>query len=153
DAERAQRIRLFQDCSDKLLTVNINIPITTCNYRCTYCFLDHQIKPDLAKLEKIEMIVERLALVPRPLGITLAPWGEFAAVPKIWPLAGKASRLSNAVHVEIWTNLSRDPELFFEHIDPAKLCIIGTYHPTEFKSFERDKEAFFARVARIKDVV
>lgn len=152
-AERARRVRLFENRSDDFLAVSINIPITTCNYRCNYCFLNHEVKPDLTKLEKLPAIIDRLARIPRPLGVTLGPWGEILAVPKMWPLLGQAARLPNVVHVETWTNLSRDPELLFEHIDPKKLCIIGTYHPTEFKSFEADNETFFARVTRIKDLV
>lgn len=146
--ERTRRIALKDDRSHNLLCVNINIPITTCNYRCEYCFLKHDIKPDLTKLDKVGDILAKLSFIPRPLGITLTPAGEVLAVPKMWHYLGQAAALKNVAWVEVWSNLSRDPELLFAHVDPAKLCLIATYHPTEFKEFDTENEAFFARLWR-----
>lgn len=149
-ADIEKRVRLFDDRSNDFLNVEITLPITTCNYRCSYCFLRHQIKPDLEKLAKLDSVIERLGLIPRPLGVSLSPAGEVSAIPAMWPFFGKLARLPNLVWAETWTNLSRDLDGLFEYIDPAKLVVVGTYHPTEFKSFERDNERFFERVGRLK---
>jgi len=152
-ADRLERVSLFEDASDHLLHINLDLPITTCNYRCSYCFLKHDIKPDLDKLKDLDRLIDRLALIRRPLGITFVPQGEVSAVPAVWPFYDKIGRLPNLAWLEIWSNLSRDPEPIVRHVPRDKLNFIATYHPTEFKSFERDNEAFFRRVAWLKQEV
>jgi len=153
EADKKQRVDLFADRSNDVLIVSVTVPITTCNYRCSYCFLNHQVKPDLDKLANLGKIIDRLGAIPRPLGVALAPAGEILAVPAIWPYFERLGRLPNVAWVEIWSNLSRDLDGLFEYIAPAKLRVIGTYHPTEFKSFERDNQRFFERVAALKQIV
>lgn len=151
--EKKDRIRLFDDKSNKLLTININIPITTCNYRCDYCYLSHQIKPDVSKLVHLDKIFDRLKLIPRPLGMQFMPHGDITAVKEMWPYFAKLAALKNVMWIETFSNMSRDLEGLLEYCPPNKLHLVATYHPTQFRIMDRDKQAFFTRVAKAKKVV
>ncbi|MCJ8510592.1 hypothetical protein MUU53_22295 [Rhizobium lemnae] len=152
-AEARKKLPLFRHTSDKMLYVTIIIPIKVCNYRCSYCFLEHEKKPEVSQLELVPLMIERLGQIPRPLFVEMSPLGDIIAIPVMWPLFAKLNALPNVKTVEVWSNLSRDLDGIFQFINPTKVAIVATYHPTEFRKFNEDKDKFFRRVEILRDLV
>lgn len=142
---------LFEERSDELLWINLNIPISTCNYRCSYCYLNHEVKPSLENIRNLDLLIERLGKIPRPIAITLSTAGEILAMPTMFPAFAKAVALPNVVFVETWTNLSRDLTGITKYIPIEKLAVLASYHPSEFKDYEQGHRAFMDRVRYLRD--
>ena len=152
--ESGTQKRLFEDKSSNVLDIMLAIPVKVCNYRCSYCYITHDNKPDRESLHLLPKIIERLGKIPRPLTISLYPLGDIIAIPTLWPLLQNISALDNVVSIELWSNLSRDMDDILKYVQGnKKIFVAGSYHPSGFKAFEVGKENFFRRVADLRDNV
>ena len=147
------RVSLFEDDSAELLLVHIGVPYRICNFRCGYCYLpEFKKKADPTELAALGRIIDRLKLVKRPLHLVFATEGEITITRELWPLLAKTLELPDLRLVSIFTNLSNDlVEEMLEFFPPSKLGVIATYHTHQFRRPERDKQAFFERVRRLRD--
>jgi MoaA/NifB/PqqE/SkfB family radical SAM enzyme len=141
---------LFESKSDELLWVQLWNENELCNYRCSYCFLDHRDKVDNTKIARFGDILDRLHLIPRPLAVHMGARGEVLTLPDLWPLYAKLAALPNLRFAEFWSNLSRPLDGVLKHISPSKLNIVATFHPTQYKR-PAEKTAFFDRVKFLRD--
>jgi MoaA/NifB/PqqE/SkfB family radical SAM enzyme len=78
--------------------------------------------------------------------------GEPFFIP-IWKeTALKLLERDNVVSLAAVSNLSMDIEAFFDKADPAKVGIMASLHPTEFKNHDEDFEAFLRRLKTLRDI-
>ncbi|MEM8711017.1 MAG: radical SAM protein [Planctomycetota bacterium] len=148
EAKPDHRDYLFRDHSDVPLLVSCNCPSTLCNYRCSYCYLDHDgrnAKKEDAAFKKWDRIVDRVAEIPRPLFLAIGTEGEPLTIKPFWDTL---RRLSKHDHVKgFWfpTNMSRDIKKLSEGMDVSKLGLTASLHPSEFKNHDKDFDAFLSR--------
>ena len=148
--DRGRQRPLFEDKSDHLLFVELYIPITACNYRCPYCYLDHEKRPSLEKLKLLPQIIDRMAMIPRPIAVAISPLSEILAVPAMWPLFKNLANLPNLRFVEMFTNLSRPLDGIIKHFPLEKMAIVATYHPSQLRHPDEDTEKFLEKIKYLK---
>jgi len=148
-ADLTRSISLFDEIADELLYVSMIVPINVCNYRCSYCFLEHEAKASKERLGRLFEVIERLGAIPRPLHVEISPGGDIIATPSMWPIYERLMAQPNIRAVEIWTNLSRDLRPILGEVDWKRIMVVATYHPTEFDDFERSHAIFCKNVETI----
>ncbi|MCB9915021.1 MAG: radical SAM protein [Planctomycetes bacterium] len=153
-AAPAPGARIFQDPSDVPLLVSCNCPTTLCNYRCSYCYLDHDARDGAREgraLRVWERIVDRIAEIRRPLFLAIGTQGEPLTVKPFWDVLRRLSALEHVRGFWFPTNLSRPIEHLAEGVDIAKLGLTASLHPSEFRNHDRDLEAFLSRCEWVRE--
>ncbi|MEZ5977858.1 MAG: hypothetical protein R3F34_06545 [Planctomycetota bacterium] len=150
DGPREGHEFLFSRPSTVPLLVSCNCPSTLCNYRCSYCYLDHDGR-DGAREDRAfkhwERTVDRIVRIPRPLYLAIGTEGEPLTVKPFWDVLRRLSQLENVRGFWFPTNLSRPIEKFAEGIDRRKLGLTASLHPSEFRDHDRDLASFLARAS------
>lgn len=147
-------VSLFEHASDAPLLVACNCPWTLCNYRCHYCYLDHDGRRAQAEelaFDQWEHVIDRVCEIPRPLYLAAGTDGEPLTSPRFWQTL---RRLTAHDHVKgIWfpTNLSRPIERMAEGVDVSKLGLTASLHPTEFENHDRELSQFLDRCRWVID--
>ncbi len=107
-----------------------------CNYTCSYCpwnaTLNHVSRDDFQQDEqRVQRVVERVAELSRPVEFFITPKAEYLVLAYWRAAVTRLTRLSQVSRVTIQTNLSFDLEAFLDAVDPTKLALWTTFHPSE----------------------
>ena len=147
-------VPLFGQPSELPLLVSCNCPFTLCNYRCSYCYLDHDgrdAKQERRQFRRWNRTIDRIVEIPRPLLLSIGTQGEPVANKMFWDTLRRLSPLEHVRGFWFPTNLSRPLEALTEGIDISKLGITGSLHPTEFKKHDKDLDFFFEQCQWVVD--
>lgn len=139
---------VFQTQSGVPLLVACNCPIGACNYRCHYCYLDHEGRNRKAEREAFarwEKVLERVVAIPRPLILAIGTSGEPLVIPPFWEVLRRLSPLPNVRAFWFPTNLSRPIEPLLAGIDVGKIGITASLHPSQFKDPQQELDLFLQR--------
>ncbi|QDU84198.1 Radical SAM superfamily protein [Planctomycetes bacterium Pla163] len=153
-AARPGHAFLFKEPSDVPLLVSSNCPTTLCNYRCTYCYLDHDGRDGATEDKAVvhwNRTVDRIATIPRPLYLAIGTEGEPLTVKPFWETLRRLSARENVKGFWFPTNLSRPIEKLAEGVDIGKLGLTASLHPSEFKDHDRDLDLFLSRCRWVVD--
>lgn len=148
-------IPLYRTVSELPLLVASNCPFSLCNYRCHYCYLDHDNPPPKKKADtefsQWLAVMGRVIEIPRPLYLAIGTVGEPMASRKFWDTLRALSPLDHVRGFWFPTNLSRPLEKMARGVDPKKLGLTGSFHPSEFRNFDRDFDFFIRQCAWLLD--
>lgn len=150
----ARTTKLFKSPSDTPLMISCNCPSTLCNYRCSYCYLDHDGRNAQAEeraFRSWDRIMDRLVQIPRPLVLAIGTEGEPLTVKPFWDTLRRLSKFDHVRGFWFPTNLSRPIEKLAEGVDVSKLGLTASLHPSEFRDHDRDLDAFFARCEWVRE--
>lgn len=127
-------------------------PSRTCNYRCEYCFNhDHGFtKNDRAMDSWSKAVLTAVEKIPRPLHMSMGAMGEPLGMKKWLSTAIKVLEYSHVKRVAFVSNLSINPAKVIPNLDPSRIGVLATLHPSEFKDYEKDLATFLNRVAYLK---
>jgi MoaA/NifB/PqqE/SkfB family radical SAM enzyme len=127
-------------------------PSRTCNYRCEYCFNhDHGFtKNDRAMDSWSKAVLTAVEKIPRPLHMSMGAMGEPLGMKKWLSTAIKVLEYSHVKRVAFVSNLSVDPAKVIPNLDPSRIGVLATLHPSEFKDYEKELAVFLDRVAYLK---
>lgn len=154
EAPRAGHSFVFRQPSEKTLMVSCNCPYTLCNYRCSYCYLDHDARNaerEQKQFEQWERVIDRIVTIPRPLILSIGTQGEPLASRPFWDTLRRLSPLDHVKGFWFPTNMSRRLEPIVEGIDVSKLGITASLHPSEFRKHDRDLDFFFEQCQWVVD--
>jgi len=127
-------------------------PSRSCNYRCEYCFNhDHGFtRNDRAMDSWSKGILTAVEKIPRPLHMSMGAMGEPLGMKKWLSTATKVLEHSHVKRVAFVSNLSVDPAKVIPNLDPPRIGVLATLHPSEFKDYDKDLATFLNRVAYLK---
>ncbi len=129
-------------------------PARTCNYRCEYCFNhDHGFtKNDLAMDSWSKAVLTAVDRIPRPLYMSMGAMGEPLAIKKWVDTVTKVLKQSHVKKVAFVSNLGIDPVKVISDLDPPRIGVLATLHPSQFKDYEKDLATFFDRIVHLKNI-
>jgi MoaA/NifB/PqqE/SkfB family radical SAM enzyme len=107
-----------------------------CNYTCSYCpwnaTLTRVSRDEFrADEERVGRVVERIAELSRPVEFFITPKAEYLVLPYWREAVARLTHLPQVSRVTIQTNLSFDLPAFLQSVDPSKLALWTTFHPSE----------------------
>lgn len=107
-----------------------------CNYTCHYCpwnaTLNHvETEAFHEDARRVRRVVRRVAELPRRVEFFVTPKAEYLVLPYWREAVAELTRLPQVERVTVQTNLSFDVAAFLDHVEPGKLALWTTYHPTE----------------------
>lgn len=146
-------INLFQPSNDEIVIIS-PAPTRACNYRCAYCYHhDHGFNKNTAATQQwsnaILMAAEK---IKRPIRFSAGAMGE-PFFDSIWKETAIALlNRENVLSLAAVSNLSIEVEPFFEKVNPSKMGIMASLHPTEFEDHDRDFTTFLKRLKNLRDM-
>lgn len=146
--------RVFREASDAPLLVSCNCPTTLCNYRCSYCYLDHDnrdAKGEARGVRAWQRTMERIIKIKRPLYLAIGTEGEPLVVKPFFDLLRQISPLEHVKGIWFPTNLSRPIEEIAEGVDISKLGLTASLHPSEFSDHDRSLNNFLSRCEWVRE--
>jgi MoaA/NifB/PqqE/SkfB family radical SAM enzyme len=147
-------VPLFRHATEAPLLVACNCPLSLCNYRCDYCYLDHEKRDHAAEQRKLadwNRLIDRIVEIPRPLLLALGTVGEPVANQAFWDTLRRVSPLEHVRRFWFPSNLSRPLEPLTRGVDVAKLGVTASLHPSEFRNHDRDFRFFLDQCRWIVD--
>jgi len=148
------RTDLFQSGSGEEIIIISPAPSRACNFRCAYCYHhDHGFNKNTEATQQwSKAIITAADKIKRPIRFSAGAMGEPFFDP-IWKeTALKLVERDNVVSLAAASNLSMDIESFFDKADPAKVGIMASLHPSEFKNHDDDFEAFLRRLKTLRNI-
>ncbi len=146
----ANRINVFADTTDQPLFIISDAPPSSCNYRCPYCFYHRSIgfEPFEDQFQSwIRAMRAALDRIRRPLYLCIGPRGEPVEVERWWPVFREVLSHAHVRRAAFVSNLSRPIAPFIEGLDPERIGVTGTIHPSQWKDKELGFAAFAENVA------
>ena len=148
-------ISLFDDCSDKPLFIVSDAPPSSCNFRCPYCFYHKSIGFE-AYSEQFEnwksAMSTALEKIKRPLYLCIGPRGDPMEVVEWWPEYRKIAMHPNVKRAAFVSNLSKPIAPLIDGIDPNRIGVTGTIHPTQWKDKDHGFAQFVDNVMHLKNI-
>ncbi|MCB1190626.1 MAG: radical SAM protein [Leptospiraceae bacterium] len=147
------RIDLFELEQSIPILILSPAPSRSCNYRCEYCFNhDYGFRNRSPEMESwSKTLITAVEKIKNPLHLTIGSSGE-PLYQKLW--LETIQEIHQYDHVEtiaFVTNLSADPRKKIENLNPKKFGILATFHPSQFKDYERDTKTFIERAVELKE--
>ena len=108
-------------------------PVTSCNYRCTYCpFSKSTDTTEALEVDRHSLMrfVDWTTSVNRKISVFFTPWGEALVRPWYQEAVSRLSHVSNVVRVVAQTNLS-GPLDWLAGCNTARVGLWCTYHPDQ----------------------
>lgn len=113
-----------------------------CNYTCGYCPWNatarrlpaEAFREDEARLARL---LDRIADLAQEVEFFITPKAEYLVLPYWRAAVARLIALPQVQRVTVQTNLSFDVEEFLQTVNPRKLALWTTYHPTEMSEEER----------------
>lgn len=151
-----RKVNVFEVKDDLPLFIEFDCPTTLCNYRCPYCFLPANVggyKPFENEFSQWKKAVEAgVARIKRPLILSMGPSGEPLVQPKWREFFRQIIEKPNVRMGTFVTNLSRPAEPLLDGVDPGKVGVTATLHPTQFKDHDKDFSLFLERAVYLKEM-
>ena len=148
------RVNLFKLPKTNPILILSPAPSRTCNYRCDYCFNhDYGFKKKRPEMESwSKSLITAVEKIKSPLHLTVGSSGE-PLYQKLWLQTIEAIHQYDHVEtIAFVTNLTADPREKIKNLDPSKFGILATFHPTQFKDYEKETKIFIDRAAELKAV-
>jgi MoaA/NifB/PqqE/SkfB family radical SAM enzyme len=107
-----------------------------CNYTCHYCpwnAIHNRVEAQAFREDaaRVHRVIDRVAELPRPVEFFITPKAEYLVLPHWREAVGRLLALPQVRRVTVQTNLSFDLAEFLDRVEPSKLALWTTYHPTE----------------------
>jgi len=128
-----------------IINVRFYTDFPVCNFRCPYCVAGHgeaqaaDLAWDEGRFERFDRIIENLTRLPMKLNVRPGVGGEFFLSKRLVEGAKRLVSADNINSVNLITNLSI-PLIQYQHfltdVDPKKIAIVASYHPTEIRNQE-----------------
>lgn len=145
---------LFEAGDGKPIVIVSPCPSRSCNYRCSYCFNHHEhgFKKNKSATESwSKALLTAVERIPRPLILSMGSMGE-PLFSKIWrETTLKVLSYPKVQNISFVSNLVMNPKEFISKVDPKRVGVVGSLHPSEFKDYERDLDLFLKRITYLKD--
>jgi MoaA/NifB/PqqE/SkfB family radical SAM enzyme len=113
-----------------------------CNYTCHYC----PWNANLTRVEssafrddahRVHRVLDRVAELPRRVEFFITPKAEYLVLPYWREAVARLLAMPQVERVTVQTNLSFDLEAFLDTVNPEKLALWTTCHPTEISAEEQ----------------
>jgi MoaA/NifB/PqqE/SkfB family radical SAM enzyme len=119
-----------------------------CNYTCGYCpwnAMEQRVPAEAFRQDeaRLNRVLARVAELPEPVEFFITPKAEYLVLPYWRDAVARLLALPQVERVTVQTNLSFDLSAFLDCVDPGKLALWTTYHPTEVP--EAELEALHAK--------
>jgi hypothetical protein len=139
---------LFEAGDGEPIIIISPAPSRSCNYRCEYCFNhDHGFtKNDAAMDSWCKSIVTAAKRIPRPLHMSMGAMGEPLFMKKWLDTATNVLKHDNVKRLAFVSNLGIDPAKVISHLDPQRLGVLASLHPSEYKDYDKELSTFLDRV-------
>ena len=98
-----------------------------------------------------EVILKAVERIPRPLILSMGAMGEPLVMPKWRETALKVLSYPHVQRIGFVSNLTIDPKDFVSQVDPERIGMLASLHPSEFKNPDRDLAQFLERIKYLKD--
>ena len=143
---------LFESADGNPIMIISPAPARTCNYRCEYCYHhDYGFHKNTEATERwSDAILTAVTRIRRPIRLSAGAMGEPLFIPKWRETALKILERENVLSLAFVSNLTHDVEKFVERVDPNRIAVMASLHPTQFKDHDRDWNAFLGRLAYLK---
>jgi len=151
--ESIPKVDLFEPGDGRPICIISPAPSRTCNYRCEYCYHhEHGFTKNAQATESWrKAALTAVAKIPRPLMLSMGAMGEPLFIPLWRQTAVDLLRHDNVRRLSFVSNLSIDPASFLEEADPARIGVVASLHPSEFKDVESDFQTFLTRLIWLKE--
>lgn len=145
---------LFEMGDGKPVTIISPAPARTCNYRCEYCYHhEHGFTKNAHAMESwCKSILTAVERIPRPLRLSAGAMGEPLIIPKWRETAYKILNHEHVQRLSFVSNLSQKLEEFFDNVDPTRIGVVASLHPSEFKDHDRDFHVFLEKITFLRDL-
>jgi len=151
-----KKINIFEKADDRPLFIECDCPATVCNYRCFYCFVPANVggffpfENEFNQWKKtVQTVVSK---IKRPLILSMGPSGEPLVQPEWWKVFRRIIEKPNVKMATFVTNLSLPIKPLLNGIDPHKIGMTATLHPTEFKDSEKDFNFFLEQADYLREI-
>jgi MoaA/NifB/PqqE/SkfB family radical SAM enzyme len=143
---------LFDMGNGDPITIISPAPARTCNYRCAYCYHhDHGFTKNTdATGQWAHSILTAAERIPRPIRFSAGAMGEPLFIKEWRETAIKLMQYDNVISLALVSNLSQPTEPFFDHVDPKRVGLMASLHPSEFKDHDDDFVKFLDKLAKLK---
>lgn len=148
-----KRIDIFKEKKEGSLAVVFDCPSKICNYRCPYCF--HQ--PDGFNQDQKEflqwsqLLDALLSKIQNSLYLVIGPCGEPLMLPEWWSIVRNILKKPNVKTLCFVSNLSRPIANLMVGIDPCKIGVKASIHPTQYKD-DKDLRFFIDQAIYLKSI-
>lgn len=145
---------LFEPGNGEPITIISPAPNRSCNYRCHYCYHhEHGFTKNTDATERwSRSILAAAERIPRLIRFSAGAMGEPFFI-KAWrDTAIKLLQFDNVQSLALVSNLSQPVEPFMDHVDPTRVGIMASLHPTEFKDREVDFQKFLDKLRHLKNL-
>ena len=156
DCSNVKKIDIFKKEDETPLFIECDCPSSICNYRCPYCFLPKNLGGYFSAEKEFKLwkktLLALLRKVKRPMILSIGPYGEPLVQRKWKKVFRYVVKKSNVRMVTFVTNLSLPIRLLLKGINPEKVGIAATLHPTQFKDGTEDFDFFLEQAIFLKEV-
>ena len=144
---------IFQASSTPITRICIN-PSRTCNYRCPYCYHhDHGFNKNPNAMDQwAKTIITAADKIKRPIRFSAGSMGEPLVIPKWRETAIKVLNKDNVLSLSFVSNLFYPIEPFFDHVDPNKVGLMASLHPSQYKDLAKDFDNFLGKLEKLKSM-
>ena len=151
--KRLHTNNLFEMGDGKPVVIVSPAPARTCNYRCEYCFHhDHGFTKNQSAMESwSKVILTAVERIPRPLIFAMGAMGEPLFMPKWREVALKILSYPHVQRIGFVSNLTIDPKDLISRVDPNRIGVLASLHPSEFKEHDSDLARFLERTTYLKE--
>jgi len=145
---------LFEPGNGEPITLLCIAPSRTCNYRCHYCYHhDHGFTKNSDAMEQwAKSILIAGERIPRPIRFSAGAMGEPLIMKKWRDTTIKLLKRDNVISLSFVSNLFNPLEPFFDHVDPNKVGVMASLHPSEYKDHDQDLKNFLDKLAKLKSL-
>ena len=145
---------IFEPGNGEPITIICIAPSRTCNYRCDYCYHhEHGFTKNADAMDQwVRSILTAGKRIQRPIRFSAGAMGEPMVMPKWRDTTIKLLKRENVISLSFVSNLFNPIEPFFDNVDPNKVGLMASLHPSEFKDHDRELKNFLDKLVRLKSL-